>query len=121
MSGAFQGTLTLGNHTLVSSGGRDGIVASLDVSGIWQVAHSLGGEGRDDAVTVEFSGENWLSVKGRFFGNASFGDNSLKGDGGWSQQVYEARIDLRTMEWSSVVVIDDALLDYKAPVWCPGT
>jgi hypothetical protein len=82
LTGDFSGSITFGNTTLTSSGGRDAFVAKLDTSGTPLWAMKVGGTGNDTAYAVAVSPSGQILVGGSFSVTATFGTFSRISAGG---------------------------------------
>ena len=76
IAGWFRKPMTLGVEgnqiTLTSSGGQDGFIAKYAPDGQLLLAYSLGGEAKDEFLTISFDHEDNLVLSGRFFHNLDF-------------------------------------------------
>ncbi len=81
ITGVFEGSITFGESTLTTQGGRDVFVAKLDVDGNWLWAIGAGGVDWDEgyALTVDSSG--FIYATGYFDGSALFGETTLTTQG----------------------------------------
>lgn len=79
VAGSFRGTVTLGNFTLSSAGGTDGIVARLSPAGVWLQAVRLGGTTDEAITTVAVSAAGAVWVAGGFNNSLSLGGVMLSG------------------------------------------
>ncbi|HWR27556.1 MAG TPA: PKD domain-containing protein, partial [Candidatus Thermoplasmatota archaeon] len=81
ITGVFEGSVTFGESTLTTQGGRDVFVAKLDADGNWLWAISAGGADWDEgyALTVDSSG--YVYATGYFDGSALFGETTLTTQG----------------------------------------
>lgn len=90
INGYFEGTMTLGPHTLVSNGGQDAFFAKIDAGGAWVWAANVGGSGDDMSFDscVRLDG---VFFTGSFRNSATFGSTTLT-SAGWSD-VFAAKMD----------------------------
>ncbi len=99
-AGSFQGTVSMGNDTLISTNHSDDIfVSKLDTNGNWLWARQAGGQNHDQAIDIDIRSDNILYVLGSFDGSATFGNRTLDGFG--SMDIFIARM-LTSGQWSTV-------------------
>ena len=82
--GAFDGTVSFGNHVLTSLGGviyGDIFVAKLDPAGNWLWAVRAGDSFTDSGTGIALDGAGNVYVTGQFEGTASFGSHTLTASG----------------------------------------
>jgi hypothetical protein len=77
ISGVFDGVVTIGASTIITAGGRDVFVATLDTTGAWQWAVSAGGADWDEGYALTVDGSGYVYVTGYFDGSALFGETTL--------------------------------------------
>ena len=82
MTGWFNNTATFGNYSLTSSGLSDIFVAKMDANGNWLWATGAGGDGIDDGYGIIIDDNGNSFVTGYFEESATFGANTVTGNGG---------------------------------------
>lgn len=75
--GRFSNTVDWGNGPVVSSGGTDAFVVSLDAAGGVRFARGLGGSGYDEAFAVAMHDDGSVRIGGGLVGSADFGTGSI--------------------------------------------
>ena len=81
VTGAFAGTVKIGNQTLVSAGGTDVLVAKIGPSGLPLWAAKAGGTGDQGGLAVGTDGMNHLYVAGAFAESLGFNAGPLMSAG----------------------------------------
>lgn len=93
VTGAFEGTISLGSTTLVSYGNIDAYVAKIDTAGNWIWAVQGGGPFPDYATSVAVDAAGNAYVAGNLTSeDAYFGPYTLHGDG-WANDTFIAKLD----------------------------
>ncbi|HOZ01348.1 MAG TPA: SBBP repeat-containing protein [Candidatus Syntrophosphaera sp.] len=80
LAGGFQSSVDIGQTTLISAGGYDILLASLDPAGNWLQAIRAGGVNTDSAKGIAFSGSVFYATGG-FMESMSMGQHSLLSEG----------------------------------------
>ncbi|WP_413429504.1 VCBS domain-containing protein [Synechococcus sp. Cu2B8-bc1011] len=80
ITGWFTGSASFGETTLTASG-FDAFIAKLNADGSYAWATQAGGTSTDFGQSITALADGSSLITGRFFGNASFGDNTLTSAG----------------------------------------
>ena len=100
--GDYSGTLTLGSHSVTSSGNTDVFVAKLNKSGTWDWLFSGGGSGSDRAYgSLQLDGIGNVYATGFFTSGGTFGGTYLNDSAG-VENLYLVKLNTSTgtMEWA---------------------
>lgn len=117
LAGTWVGEFSLQNFTLISNGGRDIFVTSLDYSGNFTAPISGGSEGEDSVVSI-IKKSNSIMIFGEINGDAIFGNKSIEDNSNWSSTPFQAFIS-QNLEWILVSEIDRELLpETSQNLWC---
>jgi len=81
LTGFFSGTVEFGDISLTSAGYRDMFVAKLNQDGEWLWAERGGGSSNDYGFSIVVDNNDNLVVTGRFYDDASFGNDQLISEG----------------------------------------
>jgi hypothetical protein len=80
-TGYYEGEITFGTSTLVSSGDRDIFVAKINKNGGWDWAVSAGGLSTDFGKDITCDNSGNIYVTGYFYGTCNFGNTALNSSG----------------------------------------
>ncbi len=82
-SGSFSsGDVIIGDDTLSSAGGQDGLIAAISPLSNWVFARSIGGAGDDQCFTIAGGPSGSVHVGGMFSDEVPFGTDTLGSAGG---------------------------------------
>jgi hypothetical protein len=91
ITGYYSANSSFGQTVLVSKGGRDIFVASLDTNGNWNWAVSAASTGAEESRGIAIDGSGNSVITGYYTSALSFGDKNLPA--GTGRDVYVAKID----------------------------
>jgi hypothetical protein len=109
VSGRFRGSASFGGGTLLSTGGFDAFVVSLDPAGAHRWSRGLGGDGdaEGQAVAVDSSGNTFVS--GSFRGTLELGGGTLRTPYGVGRDLFFASFAASgSHRWSRAFGANDA-------------
>jgi hypothetical protein len=108
VTGSFEGTITLGSTSLVSSGNYDIFLAKLSSDGSWEWAVKAGGQTEDHGIGIAVDSSGNAYVTGTFRGTATFGSTSLTRDGG--SDIFISKLSSSDEDMDRVLdIVDDCL------------
>ncbi|MBB5207151.1 hypothetical protein [Chiayiivirga flava] len=93
-AGHFQGSITLGNDTLVSRGLQDVFVVRVNAAGQVLWARSGGGPLTETITDIALDNANNVYLVGAFFGSAQFGGDTLTANGSLDD-AYVTKLDVQ--------------------------
>lgn len=82
VAGRFSGTATFGTKTFTAAGGSDLFMSKVDALGQFRFTVVNGGQGNDEATTVNTDANGKVFAAGSFNQNITFGTNILLSSGG---------------------------------------
>jgi hypothetical protein len=82
VAGRFSGTATFGTKTFTAAGGTDLFMSKVDALGQFRFTVVNGGQGNDEATTVNTDANGKVFAAGSFNQNITFGTNILLSSGG---------------------------------------
>ncbi len=89
--GAFESTVSFGDHVLSSNGLTDMYIARLNSNGLWLWAVSAGGSGAEIGHKIVLDASSNIFITGKYYSSVQFGNNVLTSTG--DSDTFVAKLD----------------------------